>query len=270
MGLMLAVGCDGGGAPPSGSDTDAGSGTQTGSGTAAGSSGAGGSSSSSTGQGESSSTSGEASDGSTSATPDPGADGAPCAGDDACQSGHCFEAGILAGYCGPCGSDADCDAGCHPPHPFTRPVTPPTCEDDGGAGAACQDAEVCDGGQACALIFDLPGIFEVRGCSGCEANEDCLEGETCSPTYDLAGLGGERSCVAPTTLADGEHCDPSVDLGVCTGFCRSVDYEGLATLGVCSECQGAADCAKGETCEAASVEGDTLVPASCVVPKPKK
>ncbi len=193
-------------------------------------------------------------------------DGASCAADMECMSGQCFLVPVLGGLCGECTDDSDCpDGGCSIPNPLAS--TGSTCN-EGELGGGCETDDVCQTDLSCELILDVAGILTASTCSTCGSDADCDNGELCTINYDVANFTGDRTCVVPGTVLDGEGCDldGSGDMACESGLCAEVDIMGLAQLGVCGECAVDADCDAGQTCQATDVDITTgdVTPAECV------
>jgi hypothetical protein len=185
-----------------------------------------------------------------------------------CMSGQCFVVGVLGGICGECNEDADCDMfGCSIPNPLADPPQGSTCG-DGNVGSGCETADACSGDLLCATILDVPGVFTASTCSECDVDTDCADGTICNPNLSVTELTGNKTCIMPGTVADGDACDLEADNGACTNFCASADVMGLLELGVCSECLQDADCpTMGDTCEAPVVDlAEGLIAGACVTP----
>ena len=208
--------------------------------------------------------------GSSSGGVEPQPDGAGCDGPEGCISGKCFLVPVLGGICGECESDADCpDGGCTIPNPLTQPPIGSTCN-DGSNGGGCMTDDVCDSG-VCALIIDVSGILTVNTCSECKEDVECADGQFCQPTVDVANLSGEKVCVDAGSKPDGEACEDWDATGdeACTNYCDPADIMGLAEVGVCGACDVATNegCAQGEVCNPPQVDLGTgvLTPAACGV-----
>ncbi len=253
-------------------------------GTSSGSSGAGSTESESTGTHPGgvpgTSTTGESasSESSTSATTEStGSDGQPngffyCFADEECASGHCFDLGLLNGICSECSADAHCAEregfGCSPPNIAAQPGPAPAVCNDGSLGAGCETSEACAQGLTCELILTVPLIYTFSNCSECAGHGDCLDSQLCSPTIEVTELSGYLSCVGPGSVEIGGTCDAAGDGDqVCaSGACAPATIDGLANIGLCSECDADADCPDGWTCADAYVNTFDVesVPAACV------
>ena len=194
-------------------------------------------------------------------------DGGSCAEDCECESEKCFQVPVLGGLCGECTEDADCpEGGCSIPNPLAS--TGSTCN-MGELGGGCETTEVCQEGLQCELVLDVAGIITALTCSECGADTDC-GGETplCTIQYDVSNFKGQKVCVAASSVPDGEGCDlaGSGDMACTSGNCNEVDIMGLATLGICGQCEADEDCGQGETCSETNVDITTgvVTPSTCV------
>ncbi len=205
--------------------------------------------------------------GSTTMT-EPQPNGGQCNTDAECISEKCFILAGFGGICGECNSDADCpNGGCTIPNPLKDPAEGAVCN-MGELGGGCMSTDVCQQG-VCAEILDVAGLINISTCSVCDTDSECMNGQLCSPTIDVGELDGQKICVDPGTVADGEACDlNTTGNDACANFCESADVLGLAEIGVCSPCdvETGDGCNPGETCEAPVVDLDNgvLVPAMCV------
>ncbi len=200
---------------------------------------------------------------------DPLPDGSECMMDDQCESGHCYVAGALGGLCGECSSDADCDGGgCSLPNPLAEPPTGSTCN-MGMLGDGCETGEVCAKGLDCVEIINVPGILTANTCSECTTTDDCTDGNVCNVAVDVANITGEKTCVVPGSVPDGEFCDIEGDgEEACENHCGEADLKGLLTFGVCGECRNVdgepEGCMGNEVCVDPVVGLDgTITPAVC-------
>src|SRR5690606_26837687 len=97
-------------------------------------------------------------------------------------------------------------------------------------------------------------------------------GETplCTIQYDVSNFKGQKVCAGVGSVPDGEGCDlaGSGDMACMSGDCNEVDIMGLATLGICGQCEEDADCESGETCTETNVDITTgeVTPSVCVAP----
>jgi len=192
---------------------------------------------------------------------EPQPNGSTCMDNAECESGFCFYIQILGGICGECLSDADCDGGgCSLPNPISMPPVGAVCN-DGGAGEGCMSDAVCQDGLSCAVILDVPGILTAQTCSECLTDADCADGMLCSPTYDVLTISGQKVCVEPGTVVNGEGCDfmGTGDDACMSGICAVTDIMGLLMVGVCGECEVDADCTAPDVCLPASVDTMTGV-----------
>jgi len=186
--------------------------------------------------------------GSTTVGPEPLPDGSQCSDPAQCESGNCYDAGVLGGVCGECDEDADCpDGGCSIPNPLDG--TPPFCN-DGSLGGGCETDDVCDDPLLCSTIFDVPGVILLATCSECVDDIDCGNGDLCAPTFDVGQFEGYETCVAPGSVPDAGGCDleGSGDAQCASGFCGAADVQGLLQVGICGECLVDDDCGPGEIC----------------------
>jgi hypothetical protein len=129
--------------------------------------------------------------------------------------------------------------------------------------------DVCQNG-ICAEILDVAGILNISSCSECKDDAGCTDGKLCHPIVNVAELSGQKECVDPGTIEDGNACDHLSGSGddACVGFCDPADIMGLAEIGVCGPCKvGTGEgCEAGETCEPPTVDIGTgmLFPSMCV------
>jgi hypothetical protein len=204
----------------------------------------------------------------------PQPNGSTCAENEECESGYCFVVQFLGGICGECLMDVDCpDGGCSLPNPIAMPPVGAVCN-DGGAGEGCQTSEVCQDGLVCASIISVPGILEANTCSECTMDTDCDKGMLCSPTYDVLNISGQKTCVEPGTVVNGEGCDimsGTGNMACMSGICATINIMDLLMVGVCGECGVDADCdvMAGEVCLPADVDTTTgvVTPPTCGLPK---
>lgn len=231
------------------------------------SSGAPGESDSSGGESSSGSSGGEAGSESTTETGGGLPNGSACDEDVACESGACFVLGPLGGFCSECLGDADCPAGgCTIPDPFAEPTVGAVCN-EGLWGDGCQSDAACEDPLVCAVILDVPGIVANSTCGDCTGDADCGPGGLCNPSYEITTLGGAWSCVAASTVPDGEGCDfaGSGDETCASGRCGAADLLGVLEIGVCGACESDDDCGMFEFCSPPVVDFEGgLTPASCV------
>ncbi len=186
-------------------------------------------------------------------TPCPDAD--PCDGAERCQGGECEDAPPLNCDDGdPCTTD-DCDVdGC------THAVKPD--------GAACADAEPCDGTEQCIAGECLPGTpLECDDVNPCTADA-CIEGRGCSyepvSNWTPCGVGdvcnggdvcvgGDCEEVPPTNCSDGDPCtSDSCDMALGCVFVPRAD--GFS-------CGDGEPCNGQEHCVAGACDGVT--PVNC-------
>ncbi|MBV1859629.1 MAG: hypothetical protein KUG77_14545, partial [Nannocystaceae bacterium] len=165
---------------------------------------------------------------------------------------------LLSGFCGECSDDDDCDGGCSPPSPLSAPPEGSRCN-TGMLGDGCQTSEVCSDGLSCAEIINAPGLLTLLTCSECDTSADCGPARVCNVSVDLLNFSGERTCVEPQSVADGEFCDLEGDGNeACDNFCAEASVKGLLTFGVCGECRfvgGTVEgCMDGQTCVEAEVD----------------
>ena len=205
---------------------------------------------------------------------EPQPNGSTCSENEECESGFCFVVQFLGGICGECLVDADCpDGGCSLPNPIAMPPVGAVCN-DGGPGEGCMTDDVCQDGLVCASIISVPGILEANTCSECTMDADCAEGLLCSPSYDVLNISGQRICVEPMSVPNGEGCDieGTGNEACMSGICAEINImEGLLVLGICGECGVDADCdmAAGEVCLPADIDTTTgvVTPPTCGMPK---
>lgn len=170
-----------------------------------------------------------------------------------CASGHCSLVPGVGGWCGQCGADADCKDGCTGPNVIEKYGS--ICD-----GSGCETSDVCHDAfySECAVIYEIPDVVKVQGCSSCVLDSDCDPDEFCTPTYYLPRLAGAKTCHGPASVGSGSGC---TDDSVCTGgHCTEVTVIGPIKLSVCGECVTDADCkAMGEMyCKPATYEADIL------------
>lgn len=214
---------------------------------------------------------GTGSDGPPGCAQEPQENGASCADPCECVSESCYFVSLIGGSCGECTSDADCpDGGCSIPNPLADPPQGATCN-MGEAGAGCETNDVCQEGLVCGTLLDVPGVLTLATCGECLTDADCTD-QLCSPTLDVANFSGQRLCVDPGTVENGQACDhlASGNEACASGICATVDIMGVVTVGVCGDCTVDADCdmGAGEVCMAADINQDTfeVIPPTCAVP----
>lgn len=206
----------------------------------------------------------------TSEPVEPMPNGASCEENEECVSGFCFFISILGGICGECNADTDCpDGGCSLPNPLAQPPVGATCN-MGGPGEGCMTDAVCEDGLVCAPILAVPGILEANTCSECLTDAECTEGTLCSPTYDVLNISGQRTCVPPGSVPNGEGCDHlgTGNMACASGLCATVDIMMLLQVGVCGDCAVDADCTPPDVCLPADIDiaTGTVVPPTCGPP----
>lgn len=199
---------------------------------------------------------------------EPQPNGATCMSNEECESGMCFLAGILGGICSACLTDDDCEWGCGLPNPLVDPPLGAECT-MGMLGQGCMTEEACmDPEHFCALIIDVPGVLSASTCSECETTADCDEGTVCNVSVSIETISGQKTCVTPESVPDGEFCDLEGDGDLaCTNFCGEADIMGIAQFGVCGQCNNVTGegCEGGQECEPPTVDLDgTVVPSMCV------
>ncbi len=201
---------------------------------------------------------------------DPLPNGEQCMSNEECESGMCFLAGILGGICSSCLTDEDCEWGCGLPNPLATPPTGAECT-MGGLGEGCMSDEACmDPEHTCALIIDVPGVLSASTCSESAATADCDMGLVCNISVSIADISGQKTCVEPGSVPDGEFCDIEGDgAQACMNFCAEADIMGIAQFGICGPCDNVSGegCGMGEVCEAPTVDLDGTVVASMCVPE---
>ena len=180
----------------------------------------------------------------------------------------CFLAGILGGICSACLTDDDCEWGCGLPNPLVDPPLGAECT-EGMLGQGCMTEEACMNEEHfCALIIDVPGVLSASTCSECETTADCTEGTVCNVSVSIETISGQKTCVEPGSVPDGEFCDLEGDGDeACTNFCGEADIMGIAQFGVCGQCNNVTGegCEGDQMCEAPTVDLDgTVVPSMCV------
>ena len=199
---------------------------------------------------------------------DPLPNGSECTENEECESGMCFFNSLFGGVCGECLTEEDCpDGGCTPPNPLPEPPVPATCN-DGSLGGGCNTDEACQEELSCIDLIEVPGIIEVATCGECNEDTECSDDWLCAPQFDIANFTGQKSCVEPGSVPNGQGCDHegSGDDQCMSGICAEVDLMGLLTVGVCGECNVDADCTEaGETCQEPDVDIETgeVTPPLC-------
>ncbi|MEM6989571.1 MAG: hypothetical protein AAF721_03715 [Myxococcota bacterium] len=184
--------------------------------------------------------------------PAPLPDGGQCAAHDECESGRCFDLGILGGICGECVVDADCPAGgCTAPSATTQ--APAVCN-AGELGGGCETTDACTADLVCTLVLDVANVLATQTCGECGPEAACPGNQTCQPVYDVAATSGYWACVELGSLPNGSGCDLDGGNAACaSGICATASYAGIAELGVCSECAGDEDC-PGVACLAPEID----------------
>lgn len=198
----------------------------------------------------------------------PQENGAACTEACECTSEKCFFVPAIGGNCGECESDADCtDGGCTIPNPLAMPPVGSVCN-TGEAGGGCETDEACDEGLLCGTLLEVPGIFTLSTCGVCLTDADCGE-QLCSPTIDVANFSGQKLCVDPGMVENGQACDlmGSGNMACNSGICTPVDVIMGVQVGVCGDCAVDADCdmAAGEVCLSADIDTTTgeVTPPTC-------
>jgi hypothetical protein len=209
-------------------------------------------------------------DGMTTTGVDPLPNGEVCMSNEECESGMCFLAGILGGICSSCLTDEDCKWGCGLPNPLSQPPQGAECT-MGQLGEGCMSEEACmNPDHFCALIIDVPGVLSASTCSECVTTDDCMPGLVCNTSVMIQDIAGQKTCVEPESVPDGEFCDLEGDGDMaCTNFCASANIMMLVEFGVCGPCSNAnmpnEGCMGGETCIDPTVELDgTVTPSMCM------
>jgi hypothetical protein len=192
--------------------------------------------------------------------------GSECAEDSDCESGHCFDVGVLGSICGECELDSDCPGGgCTPPNPLSEPPVGSLCN-AGEYGAGCMSDDACQAPLQCALVIDVPGVIAASTCGECVDDVDCDPGLLCAPDIAVVGvINGVKRCVAQGSLVNGQSCDftTSGDASCASGICAVADVMGFLFLGVCSQCEVDSDC-PGQICQPPQVDLMTgIVPGVC-------
>jgi hypothetical protein len=118
------------------------------------------------------------------------------------------------------------------------------------------------------LILDVAGILQASTCSECGSDSDCADPDPlCTIQYDIGNVSGQKVCVAPGSVPDGDGCDleGSGAMACESGICNDIDIMGLASVGICGECESDADCTGGQTCTEGSVDLETgdVTPSAC-------
>lgn len=267
-GLVALSGCPGDDDPGGGDDTDSGetddtfpdpsqSSTDptTGDPTSAGTD----SDSATTGPDQTSTSTASGTDGSSGGV-EPQPDGAECTENEECISGMCYFNSLFGGVCSPCLTEEDCpDGGCTPPNPLVEPLGPAMCN-DGSAGGGCNTDAACQKDLACIDLINVPGILEVATCGECNDDTECDKPQLCAPQFDVPNFSGQKSCVDPGSVPNGQGCDHegSGNEQCMSGICAPVDLMGFLTIGLCGECAVDADCENGEVCMEATFDQETL------------
>ncbi|HET6585943.1 MAG TPA: hypothetical protein VFG69_20945 [Nannocystaceae bacterium] len=193
---------------------------------------------------------------------EPQPNGSECTENEQCVSGFCFVIQVLGGLCGECLVDADCPdgGGCSLPNPLAMPPVGAVCN-DGEAGEGCMTDDVCQDPLVCATILEVPGILTAATCSECTMDSDCTDGMLCSPSYDVLNISGQKTCVMPMSVPNGEGCDfaGTGDMACMSEICAAVNVNNLLMVGVCGECEVDADCMAPDTCQPAALDMDTGV-----------
>lgn len=199
---------------------------------------------------------------------EPQENGGSCTEQCECISEKCYFVPAIGGSCGDCESDADCpEGGCSIPNPLAMPPVGSVCN-MGEAGGGCETDDVCQEGLFCGTLLDVPGILTLSTCGQCLVDADCGE-QLCSPTIDVANFTGQKLCVDPMSVPNGQACDlmGTGNMACMSGICASVDIMGIAQVGVCGDCSVDADCdmAAGEVCLAADIDTMTgeVTPPTC-------
>ena len=173
---------------------------------------------------------------------------------------------ILPNLCGECSSDADCadstGFGCTPPNPLPGAERGAVCG-DGSLGSGCETTDACQDGFTCEELLNIESFMLVlSACSECGATADCETGEVCGLDLSVSEFSGQRVCQTEGSVPNDSFCDDSVDgdLACMSGFCETVDIEGLLQLDVCGACNldTGDGCATGEECVAGSVDISTF------------
>jgi len=204
---------------------------------------------------------------STTGPVEPQENGAMCEVNEECISGFCFYINLLGGICGECLVDSDCpDGGCSLPNPLAQPPVGAHCN-MGEPGAGCMSDDICQDGYVCATILEVPNILMANTCSECLDDSGCTAPQLCSPTYDVLNISGQKLCVDPGTVPNGEGCDfmGTGDEACMSGLCAMVDIMGLLQVGVCGDCEVDADCTAPDVCLPADVDLATgsVTPPTC-------
>ena len=207
------------------------------------------------------------SDESSTGTVEPQPNGAMCEDNSQCESGFCYFIAILGGICGECNVDTDCPSGgCSLPNPLAQPPTGAHCN-MGAPGDGCMSDDICQDGTVCATILDAPGILTASTCSECLTDDDCMNGQLCGFTYDVLNISGERICVDPGSVMDGQGCDfmGSGDMQCMSGLCADVSIMDILHVGVCGQCGVNADCMPPDVCLMADIDIMTgmVTPPTC-------
>jgi hypothetical protein len=202
----------------------------------------------------------------TGCVPGEAPDGAACECDEECASNKCYVIELLRNYCSECLTDADCPSGgCSLPNIFGG--TGASCN-QGELGGGCETSDVCQDDLVCTDVIDVSGVgMTIQTCSECVGDADC-EGELlCSPQVELGDMKGQKICVEPGSVQDGEACDleGTGDDACASGMCAVLDVSGMVQFGVCGECKGDGDCGPDETCILPTLDLNTggITPSIC-------
>jgi hypothetical protein len=205
--------------------------------------------------------------GETTAGPGPQPNGAQCQNDDQCESMNCYTSVILmGGVCSDCNEDSDCmEAGTGISCTISATMMFAVCE-DGSTGDNCSSEDACQEELFCEDLIPIPGILP-GFCSDCAESSDCMNGDICSPTIDLMTFSGQKGCVAPGSVQNGELCplmEADGDMACMSGKCAEVTIMGIVQLGVCGECEEDGDCMMGQTCMPGELGMGGIAGSTCV------
>ncbi len=168
--------------------------------------------------------------------------GASCFEGQECASGYCLPFYPFAnGVCSECDHDSVCmvDGG---PGTCTLVDGVGVCS-GGEAGTWCESDEACAGELICVSL----NPDQVTQCSECATDDDCQRGLFCGPTFGLGTM-----CLGAGVVVDGEECLPASDFLCASTHCGPGGEGGTF---VCGECVQDEDCAEGQACLPAQLDG---------------
>jgi hypothetical protein len=202
------------------------------------------------------------------AGPGPGPNGAECASDDECESMNCYMLPVVVGgggICADCNEDADCvEAGTGISCSLSIASMTAACA-PGDPGNQCMSDDACMDGLTCDAVLDMLGGFLPDTCGECGTTADCMDGDLCSPTFDLTMFSGQKKCVAPGSVPNGELCpedEAEGDAACESTHCGSVTVMQIIQVPVCGECESDADCDMG-TCMPGTLDMSGITGSTC-------